>query len=274
MFDAIIGFSLKNRALVLIAAIGLLAGGFFTAFRLPIDVFPDLNAPTVTLLTEAHGMAPEQVEALVTFPLESAVNGATGVRRVRSFSAPGISIVHVEFDWEMDVYAARQIVSEKLQAALGALPPDIPKPVMAPMASIMGEIMLALQRSLASFGRGKIWLYILVPALIAFVLMVGLSIGLLGYLIDSFIAQPPMSWVADWGAVWLAKALAALGELAGEVVEQQDARVAALLYFRQGYWQDVKYAAVGGPLPADADIAGRYAYAAQLAGRLGQVRDE
>ncbi|MDQ8198244.1 efflux RND transporter permease subunit [Pelagicoccus enzymogenes] len=142
MFDAIIGFSLKNRALVLIAATALLAGGFFNAFRLPIDVFPDLNAPTVTLLTEAHGMAPEQVEALVTFPLESAVNGATGVRRVRSFSAPGISIVHVEFDWEMDVYAARQIVSEKLQAALGALPPDIPKPVMAPMASIMGEIML------------------------------------------------------------------------------------------------------------------------------------
>ncbi len=142
MFDAIIGFSLKNRALVLVTAIALLAGGVFTAFRLPIDVFPDLNAPTVTLLTEAHGMAPEQVEALVTFPLESAVNGATGVRRVRSYSAPGISIVHVEFDWDMDVYAARQIVSEKLQAALGALPPDIPKPVMAPMASIMGEIML------------------------------------------------------------------------------------------------------------------------------------
>lgn len=142
MFDAIIGFSLKNRTLVLIAALGLLTSGLFTAFRLPIDVFPDLNAPTVTLLTEAHGMAPEQVEALVTFPLESAVNGATGVRRVRSFSAPGISIVHVEFDWEMDVYAARQIVSEKLQAAIGALPPDIPKPVMAPMASIMGEIML------------------------------------------------------------------------------------------------------------------------------------
>ncbi|QXD22375.1 CusA/CzcA family heavy metal efflux RND transporter [Opitutia bacterium ISCC 51] len=142
MFDAIIGFSLKNRALVLFSALGLLAGGFYTALRLPIDVFPDLNAPTVTLLTEAHGMAPEQVEALVTFPLESAVNGATGVRRVRSFSAPGISIVHVEFDWDMDVYAARQIVSEKLQAALGSLPPDIPEPVMAPMASIMGEIML------------------------------------------------------------------------------------------------------------------------------------
>lgn len=142
MFDSIIGFALKNRALVLIAAIGLLGSGIYTAFRLPIDVFPDLNAPTVTLLTEAHGMAPEQVEALVTFPLESAVNGATGVRRVRSFSAPGISIVHVEFEWDMDVYAARQIVSEKLQAALSSLPQDIPKPVMAPMASIMGEIML------------------------------------------------------------------------------------------------------------------------------------
>ncbi|MEX2381996.1 MAG: efflux RND transporter permease subunit, partial [Opitutales bacterium] len=142
MFDAIIGFSLKNRVLVLVAALALLATGLYTAFRLPVDVFPDLNAPTVTLLTEAHGMAPEEIEALVTFPLESAVNGATGVRRVRSFSAPGISIVHVEFDWSMDPYAARQIVSEKLQAALGSLPPDIPRPVMAPMASIMGEIML------------------------------------------------------------------------------------------------------------------------------------
>ena len=142
MFDAIIGFSLRNRALILIAALGLLLGGFYTALRLPIDVFPDLNAPTVTLLTEAHGMAPEQVEALVTFPLEKAVHGATGVRRVRSISAPGISIVHVEFDWEMDIYAARQIVSEKLQAALSSLPQDIPKPIMAPMASIMGEIML------------------------------------------------------------------------------------------------------------------------------------
>lgn len=142
MFDAIIGFSLRNRALVLVAALALLAGGLYTALQLPVDVFPDLNAPTVTLLTEAHGMAPEEVEALVTFPLESAVNGSTGVRRVRSFSAPGISIVHVEFDWRMDPYAARQIVSEKLQAALGSLPPDIPRPVMAPMASIMGEIML------------------------------------------------------------------------------------------------------------------------------------
>ena len=123
MFDAIIGFSLKNRALVLFSALGLLAGGFYTALRLPIDVFPDLNAPTVTLLTEAHGMAPEQVEALVTFPLESAVNGATGVRRVRSFSAPGISIVHVEFDWEMDVYAA-QVQTLQPGAAQGGQDPS------------------------------------------------------------------------------------------------------------------------------------------------------
>jgi CzcA family heavy metal efflux pump len=142
MFDAIIRFSLQNRALVLVAAVGLIASGLYTAFRLPIDVFPDLNAPTVTVMTEAHGMAPEQVETLVTIPLEAAVNGATGVRRVRSFSAPGISIVHVEFGWEMDVYAARQIVSEKLQAAQSSLPADVPAPIMAPMSSIMGEIML------------------------------------------------------------------------------------------------------------------------------------
>lgn len=142
MFDTIIRFSLNNRALVLVAALGLLATGIYTAFRLSVDVFPDLNAPTVTILTEAHGMAPEQVETLVTMPLESAVNGATGVRRVRSFSSPGISIVHVEFEWDMDIYDARQIVSEKLQTATGSLPPDIPAPVMAPMSSIMGEIML------------------------------------------------------------------------------------------------------------------------------------
>lgn len=142
MFDAIIKFSLANRALVLVAALGLLASGVYTAFRLNVDVFPDLNAPTVTILTEAHGMAPEQVETLVTVPIEAAVNGATGVRRVRSFSSPGISIVHVEFEWDMNIYNARQIVSEKLQSVQRNLPSDIPAPIMAPMSSIIGEIML------------------------------------------------------------------------------------------------------------------------------------
>lgn len=142
MFDAIIRFSLANRALVLVAALGLLISGTYTAFRLNVDVFPDLNAPTVTVLTDAHGMAPEEVETLVTIPLESAVNGATGVRRVRSFSTAGFSIVHVEFDWSMDVYNARQIVAEKLQTAVSNLPAEVPAPIMAPMSSLMGEIML------------------------------------------------------------------------------------------------------------------------------------
>ncbi|MGC9452383.1 MAG: efflux RND transporter permease subunit [Oceanipulchritudo sp.] len=156
MFDAIIRFSLANRALVIVAALALLASGLYTAFRLNVDVFPDLNAPTVTVLTEAHGMAPEQVETLVTIPLESAVNGATGVRRVRSFSSPGISIVHVEFEWQMDIYDARQIVSEKLQSAMGTLPPDVPAPIMAPMSSIMGEVMLVGLYSEIADGAGSV----------------------------------------------------------------------------------------------------------------------
>ena len=142
MFDRIIHFSLNNRLLVVFASIALALAGGYTAFRLNLDVFPDLNAPTVTVLTEAHGMAPEEVEALVTLPLESAFNGSTGVRRIRSFSSPGFSVVHAEFDWSMNIFHARQIVSEKLQSVSALLPKEITPPVMAPISSIMGEVML------------------------------------------------------------------------------------------------------------------------------------
>lgn len=141
MFDKLIKISLENRLVVLAASVLLLVGGTFIAFLLPVDVFPDLTAPTVTILAEAHGMAPEEVETLVTFPIETAVNGATGIRRVRSSSAAGISIVWVEFDWGTDIFIARQIVNEKLQIAQSSLPDDIPRPILAPISSIMGEIM-------------------------------------------------------------------------------------------------------------------------------------
>lgn len=142
MLNRIIKFALNNRLVILAISLLLLGIGTYTAFNMEVDVFPDLNAPRVAVMTEAKGMAPEEVERLVTFPIETAVNGATNVRRVRSSSTTGFSIVWVEFDWGTDVYRARQIVSEKLSLVGEELPDYIGKPVMGPQSSILGEVMI------------------------------------------------------------------------------------------------------------------------------------
>lgn len=147
MLNTLIRWSLHNRGLVLGVALLLLSTGGYVSFRMPVDVFPDLTAPTVTVLTEAHGMAPTEVESLVCFPIEAALNGAPGVRRVRSSSAVGISVVWIEFDWGTDIYAARQVVSEKLTLVSAGLPPEVERPILAPVSSVMGEILFV---SLAS----------------------------------------------------------------------------------------------------------------------------
>ena len=141
MMDAIIRSALHHRSLVLLAGFLLLGIGAYVARQMPVDVFPDLTAPTVTVITEAHGMAPTEVESQVTLPIESAVNGASGVRRVRSSTAVGISVVWVEFDWGADIRDARQVVTERLAAVASALPPEVERPVLAPVSSIMGEIL-------------------------------------------------------------------------------------------------------------------------------------
>lgn len=141
MFNALIRGSLRHRSLVLLLAVALVIGGTYTALHTPVDVLPDLTAPTVVVLLEGPGMEPTELEAQATFPIEASLNGAAGVRRVRSTTAVGVAIIWVEFDWGQDILRARQIVTEKLTQAAPALPPTVKAPYLAPISSVMGEIL-------------------------------------------------------------------------------------------------------------------------------------
>src|SRR3990170_6573884 len=141
MIDGLIRWSLGHRTIVMALAIAFLAWGGWTAARIPLDVLPDLTAPTVTILVEAPGMDPLEIEPLVTLPIESALNGSVGVRRVRSATAVWVAVVWVEFEWGQDVARARQTVTEKLTLVAGALPPGVEPPLLAPVSSIMGEVL-------------------------------------------------------------------------------------------------------------------------------------
>src|SRR6266700_5532653 len=141
MIDRLIGWSLRYRTVVIALAAAFLGWGVYVLRDIPLDVLPDVSAPTVTILVEGRGMAPTEMESLVTFPIEAAHNGASGVRRVRSATAVGLAVVWVEFEWGQEIQRARQIVTEKLALAASGLPPDVEPPVLAPVSSIMGEIM-------------------------------------------------------------------------------------------------------------------------------------